>query len=408
MSRAPERHRLGRPAAPQPQPLRDGTPGHAVPTGPGDRLDGPTRATMERLFDHDFSAVRVHSGKETGRAARAMGADGFASGLDIGFAAGRYDPSSGLGRALIAHELAHVVQQCGSGAGPPGRASPEVEADAAAEAVGRGSPVPPLSRTPVQVQRRVVLRDVGRGEHSGFARRDELVTRLNDLRCGLIFALEADGTLTSAVDPANPLNEFGRQMQGFTDPATALIPLRLTNRHGRDAGRIEGDVWASAYVDIDDLLASTDLGLQWILVHFLRERQVTPNYANRIGSPSLDDRQPGPAAELRRRHGEGIEAERLLFADFFGDPTIRLVNDFQAGPFVRAYRNSRGDLIRTRSTPGRGREGAGIDAFSVDVRLRDGTVLSAEAYRDLLERERGAAERRRLLELRGGPLGPAP
>src|SRR6185295_9173989 len=90
-------------------------------------------------------------------------------------------------------------------------ASLEAEADTAAEAVGRGAPAPDLSAAGPGLQRRVVLRDVGRGEQSGFARRNEFVAKLNDLKCGLAFTLEADGTLTSALDPTETLNDFGRK-----------------------------------------------------------------------------------------------------------------------------------------------------------------------------------------------------
>ncbi len=382
---------------------------YAGPAGPGERLDPATRSAMEGAFGHDFSAVRVHAGRQGDLASRALGAEAFAAGTDIGFRAGLYDPTSGRGRALLAHELAHVVQQSGRGAGPATGRSAEVEADGAAEAVTRGAGMPALSAVGPQVQRRVELRDVGRGEQSGFGRRDELIERLNELNCGLIFTLEADGTLTSAVDPAQTLNEFGRQMQGFTNPATPLVPLRLTNRHGLLGSTATGfnnqvdvDAWTSGYVDINDLLASDDLGLQSVLLHFLRERANTRRYANRIGTNTFTQ------AEFRRRHAEGIDAERDLLRDFFDDPTIRLVGDSVSPTIRRSYRNSRGDNIRRRRTASRGAE-TGVDAMTIEVRLRNGTIMTAEDYRDLLRREEEAAARRRLLELRGSPqVGPAP
>jgi hypothetical protein len=115
------------------------------------------------------------------------------------------------------------------------------------------------------------------------------------------------GVLTyTEVETLTP-NEFDRQMIDFIDSAQ-VIPLRLTDRHGLLGDRVSGfndrvieDAWSSGYVDIDDLLASSDLGLQSVLVHFLRERQSTRNYARRLGSPSMDFRAARRAGGVRSR-----------------------------------------------------------------------------------------------------------
>lgn len=77
-------------------------------------LDVPTRGRMERLFGTDFGGVRVHTGAAAAHAARSLSAQAFTIGSDVAFGAGRYRPESAAGRTLIAHELAHVVQQRGS------------------------------------------------------------------------------------------------------------------------------------------------------------------------------------------------------------------------------------------------------------------------------------------------------
>jgi Domain of unknown function (DUF4157) len=61
----------------------------------------------------DFSRVRIHTGRSAAAAARQFGAQAFTAGSDISFAAGSYAPHTDTGRRLIAHELAHVVQQRG-------------------------------------------------------------------------------------------------------------------------------------------------------------------------------------------------------------------------------------------------------------------------------------------------------
>ena len=74
-------------------------------------LDDSTRGWMERAFDHNFGDVRVHTDDSAARSARAHNAAAYTIDRNVVFDAGRYDPASTEGKALIAHELAHVVQQ---------------------------------------------------------------------------------------------------------------------------------------------------------------------------------------------------------------------------------------------------------------------------------------------------------
>ena len=77
----------------------------------GKPLDANLRSEMERRFGHDFSHVRVHTGAQAGQAAEDFGARAFTMGSDIVFGAGRFAAGTQAGRRLLAHELAHVVQQ---------------------------------------------------------------------------------------------------------------------------------------------------------------------------------------------------------------------------------------------------------------------------------------------------------
>jgi hypothetical protein len=67
----------------------------------------------EARFGHDFSRVRVHTDATAAEAARAVHALAFTAGEHIVFASGQYAPA-GTGKRLLAHELAHVVQQAGA------------------------------------------------------------------------------------------------------------------------------------------------------------------------------------------------------------------------------------------------------------------------------------------------------
>lgn len=72
---------------------------------------------MEALFGHKFRDVRIHSDKQAASSARAVDALAYTVGSHIAFDTGRFRPDMGEGRELLAHELAHVVQQS-PGSGP--------------------------------------------------------------------------------------------------------------------------------------------------------------------------------------------------------------------------------------------------------------------------------------------------
>ena len=81
--------------------------------------------------------MRVHTDSTADALARSVSARAFTTGTDVYFAAGQYQPGTGDGDSLLAHELTHVTQQRGAPAsGPltvsePGDAM-ETEADAVA------------------------------------------------------------------------------------------------------------------------------------------------------------------------------------------------------------------------------------------------------------------------------------
>ncbi len=87
---------------------------HKALNSSGQPLDAAARAFFEPRFGHDFSRVRVHSGGDAELSAQDVNAHAYTMGHNIVFGAGQFAPGTHEGRRLIAHELAHVVQQ-GSG-----------------------------------------------------------------------------------------------------------------------------------------------------------------------------------------------------------------------------------------------------------------------------------------------------
>jgi hypothetical protein len=83
----------------------------SVRQGGGRPLDPATQAFMEPRFGHDFGNVRVHTDSRAASAAEAVNARAFTIGQDIVFGSGEYKPSADKGQRLMAHELAHTVQQ---------------------------------------------------------------------------------------------------------------------------------------------------------------------------------------------------------------------------------------------------------------------------------------------------------
>ncbi|HYP28371.1 MAG TPA: DUF4157 domain-containing protein [Blastocatellia bacterium] len=94
---------------------------------PGQSLDPEVRAFMEARFGQDFSRVRVHSGATAEQSARDVNASAYTVGRDMVFGAGSFAPGTSEGRRLIAHELAHVVQQAGPSAGVAIQRTPKKE-----------------------------------------------------------------------------------------------------------------------------------------------------------------------------------------------------------------------------------------------------------------------------------------
>jgi len=105
-------------AAVSPGPVHSAPPiVHEVLRSPGQALDPATRTFMEPRFGHDFSQVRVHMDGKAAESARAVHAQAYTVRQHVVFGPGQYAPNTAQGKALLAHELTHTIQQSGSPAG---------------------------------------------------------------------------------------------------------------------------------------------------------------------------------------------------------------------------------------------------------------------------------------------------
>jgi hypothetical protein len=127
----------------------------------GQPLPKEVRKSMEGSFGFDFSRVRIHSDASADRSADSVNALAYTLGNDIVFSSGAYQPSSANGQSLLAHELAHVVQQDAAGPVVQSRKLQvsdtedplEREAESAARQVADGQHAPRLSSVAPYIQR---------------------------------------------------------------------------------------------------------------------------------------------------------------------------------------------------------------------------------------------------------------
>ena len=255
------------------------------------------------------------------------------------------------------------------------------------------------------LSRAVEMRAPGRGEASAFERRGEFVDRINAQTPGVLYGLDENNLLTHEVLDASSVQNFDTKMMQFIDD-TNLAPMRLITNAGLvDGQRLLIDSFNLAYVDLDDMLACSDLSFQMNLIHFLEERLAIPDYARKIGTN---------IAGFNRAHHAGIVAETEHLRSVVGDPDIQFTfeEDQGSGRVVFGFRSRPGRYrifhIFTRRT-------GGVQGGDVFV-LKEGErrQISIEQFLDerataataaQVERERlqGATEHRA-----GGQSVPAP
>ena len=80
----------------------------------GRPLEASTRTYMEARFGYDFGRVRVHTDRGAAQSAVVLGARAYTVGQELVFAEGQYAPGTPGGQKLLAHELAHTLQQANS------------------------------------------------------------------------------------------------------------------------------------------------------------------------------------------------------------------------------------------------------------------------------------------------------
>jgi LysM repeat protein len=190
----------------------------------GVALDPTFRAAMESRLGQDLSRVRIHASPLAAASARALGTPAYTVGRQIVVDPGRLAPSRADGRAVLAHELTHVVQQdrarptAGIVAGSPGDAH-EHEARRVAGTVSAATP--PAGR--LAVTRRLApgaplrIQRYEAGEHA----------QLGETGAELRALATAGATLTYRVRPGDTLRGIAARFSVSLEELRRLNAAKL-------------------------------------------------------------------------------------------------------------------------------------------------------------------------------------
>lgn len=188
---------------------------------PGRPLDGAARTALEPRFGADFGGVSIHDDAEAAAAADAVNARAYTIGQHVVFARGQYSPSTAGGRRLLAHELAHTIQQ-GPAAATAGsvRVSRsdgplERDADQATVHATGGSRARPMASSG---------RALARQQGTGQAKPADPVEEARGIAWGRVFKVYAR---LSGIGPSPPP---GREEAARTQRAAEQLELRSLAR----------------------------------------------------------------------------------------------------------------------------------------------------------------------------------
>ncbi len=217
----------------------------------GQPLTPAQRARYEPGFGADLGHVRLHADAPAASSARSVGARAYTLGADIVFGHGQYRPGDPLGDRLLAHELAHVVQQT-----TPAQPGP----------VALRTPAPVLARSADEWLAGSV--DLARysGRYSALlAEIDELqawrerqtASSADTQRIDEVLAMlrGEQARLERAAQGASPPRR-GQRPGGSVDAGAAPLPERLP--------RVLAERRSAAITDAAELRTEVDLVMQWL------------------------------------------------------------------------------------------------------------------------------------------------
>lgn len=283
--------------------------------GGGQPLDLETRAFMEPRFGQDFGHVRVHTDATAAHSAQAVSALAYTAGSDVVFGAGQYQPGTDAGRRLIAHELAHVVQQ---GVKPASSITPTVRrADMGREADEHGFNILPTSPLkyallPLSHAPSPMLQKFDPPYHSQALREGLVATEFSAEQIGQIYA-------------ANWERDFSQGHQVFADIVASWKAIKLAAKEQR-LGQAEIEAFESSAGQLEHML-SNPLSIV--------ELVTSKSYHGYQAEEHMD------ATDQSQAMVEGVSSDILASRDYIKAQLLRAMYD---------YRGDMPDLVGPRPT----------------------------------------------------------
>jgi Domain of unknown function (DUF4157) len=222
--------------------------GRMLAATPGRPVERRLQSLMTSRLGQQFDNVEIHTDGAAADSARTLGARAYTLGRRVVFAPGEYSPGTTDGRRLLAHELAHVVQQRRGGRPVEADRSSanEGEARAAASAVvagqshavGGGSAVGIARETPAPAQA-----PTARDERPLGAEQPAAATSPAQLPAGRYKVILVGAPGRAEVKAQHPLQFAKAAALSGTDENT----IWLVERTGYQLGKVpESDVIAQA------------------------------------------------------------------------------------------------------------------------------------------------------------------
>jgi hypothetical protein len=278
----------------------------------GRPLDTATRSAMETGFGREFSNIRVHDDARAHDNARDLGARAYAAGDHIVFGEGRYRPETPSGRALIAHELAHSMQQGGvqmKADGPlPASADAELErqADRAALDVTAGRRASGLS----SVNYPAVFRAEGDTSAASTAKTQEVAGSPPDLVGDLSLKEHSPIAATETPPGAGAT---------FVDIAFAVFKFKAK----KGSGKWVTDAYANAVASKSLIASRTRKGAKFSTIVEEPAAKYRSIWLNKYGFTKLEDL--GNAITKAADTDPGVKGK------IAPEPVGTIVNGFKAG-----------------------------------------------------------------------------
>ncbi len=257
---------------------------------PGRPLDTQTRSFFEPRFGRDLSNVRVHTDDAAGAAARSIQALAFTRGSHVAFAPGQFDPHSDKGRTLLAHELAHTIQQQNRPQRSAGEQTVQRQDDG-----GAPSQPTPQSAADLDQQYQAAVADARKtgdwrdaAEKLNGFNRDDIQARLAKLAPGEITQIHDGAVKNASVGPQSQValmtaHLTGEQLDQLYQ--AALADARKTGNWQDAAEKLNG----FNYVDIETRLA-----------------RLGPEEVGYIHQGAVDNPKVGPDSQVAKMTAPGI------------------------------------------------------------------------------------------------------